>query len=403
MAVATISLPSQKRAAEQFDRLAEMLPEAGRCLRIATLSLRGAFSVADANIEEFISLRRSIVNDANAYRLSVLPVAKHSTGQVKDFMDYFQTLELEDVLSIKEELSAEAGTGSRLMTICKDMHTEVGACFRRQQDKIDKVLSACRVQADFMKKQADKLKASADSKSGWAAGLVFVPVVGEFATPLLLSSAQHDQIDAAAALEESQLAVNATFVIRDCLSGALAEYARAMENFASTFQSLAHEISAFLHDVDKFSEVHKKSFYLMCRKSAETVAMACDAYLTVAVAAESDLLSLPEGDDKNYVQTWLETHKTEKGRESFKDSLVALGNGLPKMLKCLTLDREYPPVTTPSTSRRLPGRSETSSNPSAGTTTSASHLGAHSAQSDLRTHGRDSGRCLPVVVPLLSS
>lgn len=332
MAIATINAQSiEDKVAVQFDNLAEILPRAGKSLRLGTLSLRSAFTVADANIDEFKQLRRSIVLDASAYRGRILPVAKQSTFHVKEFMDYFVTLELSEILGIADDLSTDAKTGEMLMTVCKDMHVAVGACFKQQQDKIDKVLATCQLQKQHYLEQTERFRNSADTKRNWAIGLSFIPIVGAIASPILLSKSNSDCVEATAAAEEAQLAVNATFVIQDCLAGAIDEYVNAMEIFASTFQLLAGEIAGFLKNLDKFKDTEKAAFYKMCNKKAKTVANASDKYLSTAIEAESDLAALPEVDDENYVQKWLETHRAEEGR-SFKDRLKALEKGLPKML-----------------------------------------------------------------------
>merc|ERR1712032_526855 len=116
------------------------------------------------------------------------------------------------------------------------------------------------------------------------------------------------------------------------MGGALDEYVKAMGIFASTFQLLAGAIANFLKNLDKLKDTEKESFYKMCNAQAKKVILASDTYLTAAIEAESDLLALPECDDANYVQKWLETHKGGDGK-SFKDQLSALGKSLPKMLK----------------------------------------------------------------------
>jgi len=336
MSIATTNAQSaENKVAVQFDTLAKVLPDASKHLRLATLSLRSAFTVADANIEEFKQLRRSIVLDATAYRLRILPVAKQSTFLVKEYMDYFQTLELSDILDIVDELSADAKAGEVLMTVCKDMHMAVSASFKQKQDRIDNVLSTCNLQKQHYLDEAKRLREEADTKEGWAIGLAFIPIVGLFASPILGSQAVSDRAKAAGAAEEAQLAVNATYVIQDCLVGALEGYMQAMDLFASTFQLLAGEIAGFLQNLDKFKATEKASFYKMCNKKAKTVMLASDTYLTAAIEAESDLMSLPECDDLNYVQKWLETHTGGADGKSFRDRLSALGTSLPKTLKDL--------------------------------------------------------------------
>ena len=94
----------REQLAVHFDTLTEACNDAGKCLRIATLCLRTAFTTAAPSVEEFNQLRRSLVNDANVYRVQVLPIALESTTCVNTFMNYFVEMELDDVLAISDEL-----------------------------------------------------------------------------------------------------------------------------------------------------------------------------------------------------------------------------------------------------------------------------------------------------------
>jgi hypothetical protein len=337
MTLATINANKDLDKIEvSFTTLARILPEAGKNLRVATLALRSAFSVADANIDEFIQLRRSVVGDANAYRFQILPVAKESTNKVKSFMDYFTTLEMEEILGIADVLTEDAQAGHKLMVICRDCHKGVSACFKKQQDKADKVLATCELQKKHYEEQAAKEREWADWHQGWAVGLAFIPGVNLIACPLLCMEADSNLAKAVAAQEETQLAVNASFIIRDCLVEGVGRYVEAMDTFAATFQLLALEIDKFINNLDRLKDTEKAAFHRLCKKNAEKVESACDAYLTMAIAAETDLMALPESDDLNYVQTWLATHQAEdEAGMSFRDRLRSLGKGLPRMLTAL--------------------------------------------------------------------
>jgi hypothetical protein len=239
-----------KKNIEKIDssckKLEGILPDAGEKLRSATLALRDAFSVGDTSIYEFRQLRRSIVGDANAYRFQILPVAKWSTTSVKGFMNNFTDRSMPEILDIAGDLSKDAQTGRDLMVICRDLHKEVCSCFKRQQDKIDKVLARCEMEKRLCLKRAEEEKAWASWHSGWAFGLAFIPVVNIIATPILANEACHNDARSLAAQSEAQLATNATIVIRDCLVTALGQYVEAMDLFAATFQLLADDINQFL-------------------------------------------------------------------------------------------------------------------------------------------------------------
>lgn len=336
MAIATIQATSNNIEVH-LDKLATVLPEAGRLLRVATLSLRAAYSVSDSSIPEFIELRSSITNDANAYRHQILPVAKVSATHVMDFMEYFLTLDMDAILAIVGDITKEARHGQQLMSICKDMHMTMSVLFKRQQDKIAKVLSKCRMETEHYQAAADRLRESAKVKDTWACALCFIPVVNLIATPLLANSASDDLVQATVAGEEAQLAVNATFVIKDCLVGAIADYVEAMGILASTFQMLANEIEGFLKHLDKLSEKQKSAFLTMCRAKAKKVSDGCGRYTQMTIEAETDLASLPEpqSQDINYVQQWLAQNPKKQpsdNRKTFKEQLNELGEDLPKPL-----------------------------------------------------------------------
>lgn len=318
-----------------FDNLEEALLAAGKNLRLATLSLRSCYSVNASSIKEFTDLRNGTADEAQAYKCQVLPVAKASCEFVKNSMDYFAELDKDEVMDIIDSVMEDATNNEKLMTINKDAHKHMASKFMAKQDMIDKVLSACQLEKKKFEEKAASLRASAETKSTWCLILAFVPVVGAIASPILDSQAASDIAAAIAKEEEAQLAVNASYVMRQCLAPAINEYTRAMERAVGAFTAIVLEIKGFQTNLSKLKETEQMTFFKMCKKKAAKVASACGKYLTFAELAEADLACLPDPKDLNYVQQWLANQRLT-GEPTFKEQLTDLGKHLPKEIKKLT-------------------------------------------------------------------
>lgn len=322
-----------------MDTLAENLVEAGQNLRFATLALRSCFTVNASSVRQFVELRGQVSEDAAAYREQIAPLAMASTQSVKEFMDYFLELSMNEVFDIIEDIGHSARTCEKLMTLNKDTHQVIAVKFRQKEDAMDKVLSACEMQKKKLAAQAEELANRAASKRNWAVGLCFIPIVGAIASPILADSAGKDTIQAIAAKEEAQLAVNASYALKTVLAPAIHKYTLAMDTVANTFMLLASECESFSGHTDKVAKLsggrRKEVFYKMMNVKAKKVTKACEQYMAFATEAESDVKSLPKS-STNYVQQWLAQQKKDQNSPTFMERLRELGNSLPEKVQALT-------------------------------------------------------------------
>lgn len=318
-----------------FDTLEQSLDEASKCLQVATLSLRSAFSVNASSVKEFVDLRNSLVDDALAYKSQVLPVATQSSEIVKQSMDYFVELTMDDVLSIIDDLLEDAKTNTELMEVCQDMHVVMSTKFKQKEDKVDNTLAACEMEKKKYEQEMQALADKANTKQNWAVALAFVPVVGLVASPLLVDASKKDRCAALAASEEAQLAVNASYVVRNVLVPSINGYAEAMRTCAGTFTLICTEMKQFTSNLEKLGKSEKEAFFKVCKAKAKKVSTACERYLTVAKDAEANLAALPTSlNEPNYVKTWLAKQASADGK-SFLSRLRAIAS-LPDGIKALT-------------------------------------------------------------------
>ena len=81
------------------------------------------------------------------------------------------------------------------------------------------------------------------------------------ASPLLVNSADGNQVESIAAAEEAKLAVAGSVIIRDCLQGALSEYCIAMDRCAGEFDAFTLECETFAGQAGKLAD-HKEESIL---------------------------------------------------------------------------------------------------------------------------------------------
>lgn len=306
-AIATIA--QRVDAEDGNDTMACNITDAGTSLKFASLALRSCYSVNASSIQEFVDLRASMTNSAMVYKSKVLPLAKASLQQVKDFVIYFQDLSFEECLSIASDIVTEAKANRDLMLLNRDTHKAMAVTFKQMDGKVSKVLKTCELEQKKYEAKAADLRKTAKTKTSWATGLSFIPVVGLIATPLLLDSANSDYNHAVAAKEEAELAVAASMVVKDTLAVAIAKYCFAMDRCAGEFEKIASECETFASQGEKFKESQKRAFYLLMQKRATAILESVREFQMVAVSAETDLECLPAAADPNYVQQWLATQQ----------------------------------------------------------------------------------------------
>lgn len=307
-----------------FETMEAAIVEAAVCLRMATLAMRSCQSVNASSVAQFVQLRNGVLNEANAYKLQVLPIAEKSCLHVQGCMDYFAELDPEDLLEIIDDIKADAVANHAIMEICRDMHFVMSVKFKEKEDLIAATLAACALEAKKYEERAQAAREGADSNHSWASGLSLIPVVGPIAGEVFNKRAKEADCEAIAAEEESQLAVNAACVVRDVLSKAITNYVEAMETFTQAFTVMANGIQHFQRNLQQYSETEKQSFWKMCKSHGKRVSNACDKFAGQAQCARTDLACLPPPSDKNYVQQWLASQKAE-GKETFKERFKALG------------------------------------------------------------------------------
>lgn len=308
-----------------LDTLGSNLVEAGKNLRFATLALRSCYTVNASSIEQFEKLRDGTVDDAQAYKMNVLPLAKASTQKVKEFIQHFSgILTFEEVVEVSETINKDARANLSLMKINRDTHSVMATAFAMKQDSIDKVLSACELEERKYQMQVETLKSSAKSKTDWAIPLAFIPLVGPIVSSLLSDAAQSQIVQATALAAEAQLAVNASHCVKEVLVPAINKYADTMQRLTGTFQLLASECETFANQGDRLAASKSRIFYKMMNASAKKILDACEKSEVYLVHAESDLDALPDAPTPNYVKQWLAEKRKNPDQPSFKDRLLSI-------------------------------------------------------------------------------
>jgi len=325
---------NQEGRAEK-DPLAVGITEAGTSLKFATLALRSCYSVNASSIREFTAFREDLTTKANVYKDKVLPLAKLSLQNVKDFMLYFKDLSFEDCLDIADDIVKESRDNQALMVLNRDTHKAMSVEFKQMEDRIAAVLGKCRLEAEEQQKKSEEMQAAADAKHKWAVGLAFIPLVGAIATPLLENSASGNRVQAVAAAEEAKLAVSASVVIRDTLATALTEYCFAMDRCAGEFEKLASDCESFAGQAEKLSDSKKQAFYKLMNKRADNILDAVATFQMVCVSAETDLECLPSCPEPNYVRQWLASKRADSG-PSFMESMLSIMPEVRKRAPALT-------------------------------------------------------------------
>ena len=161
-------------------------------------------------------------------------------------------------------------------------------------------------------KQAKRLWDKADKKKWWARFLIFIPVVGQIASPIL--HVQSDDALASSVAMTKQASINAlaTRLVSESLIPALQNFVNGLEEIAKFFEIVKRELESLkykgedAHASKQAGEGPKTLHYKFMQSKATTVKKGCFGFYAMLPSVRTDFEAIPtEGTDENYVDRWL--------------------------------------------------------------------------------------------------
>ncbi|CAI2168944.1 16092_t:CDS:1 [Funneliformis geosporum] len=304
-------------------KFSEDLRNAANNLKIACMSLRSCYVTNASSVQEFVALRRKITNHATVYSRVILPSANVVVQNIQDFVETYTALSYDDFKECIEDLANGAHRNQDMASYTKLLHQEILANFKNEENNVNIVLKKLEKDTEWYKARAKQLRELSNVKTSWAIGLSLIPGVNFIASPILWYSGKEDLVEAIASEEESKLAVAATFIIRDVLQTSLLNFAQALADISGFFNILQNELSILARNSD---DGVTKLHYYKCRNKVPAIVAACHFYMKSIPDCQTDLMTIPNDIDKNYVQQWLLEKKARIGNINL--SFLEMGRNL---------------------------------------------------------------------------
>ena len=324
---------------KELTSLEKQLVEAPKNMRLFSLSMRSLFTenavgTSSNTAVRFRKLRDETRNDAVVYVKGVLPVVKQCVSDIKGYFEYYQDLTIdewwENLRYIIEEAKAHKEACEALIAIHEDIITEL----KKRQDDAKILVSETRDLSAEYEKKAKELQARAETKSSWAIGLMFIPVVNIIASPILGMSAQTDVVNAVAKEMESKIQIAAATTVSNVLVPALTAFVDGLQDIAGFFAVIHQELETFQHKGEKAMDAEnpKQIHYYTMKGKAHRMMEGCNSFFAVLPSVRTDLEAIPiEGTDQNYVDRWMESQMAVIKDKCSSQNLIK------KLVKAITI------------------------------------------------------------------
>ena len=310
--MAEVSQETERKVKDLEKQLKDMAVN----MRLFSLTLRSLYveNAVGTNVTtaiEFRKLRDDTRNDAMVYLKCILPVSTKFVSSISEYFEYYDAMNYDEWCEMLPDILQEITGYKELCDTVLQMHKDILVPLKKRRDQAFILVTKFNDLQEEYEEKKGELEEGAQSKRDWARSLIFVPLVGAIAAPLLHSSALSDMANAVAKGEQAKIQEKASTAVSEALIPALENFIRGIAEAAGFFSVMKQELMAFKDKASDGVENPKKIHYIVMKKKASDMKSTCQIFYAVLPDVETDFLAIPtKGTDKNYVDKWLE--KQEK-------------------------------------------------------------------------------------------
>ena len=302
-----------------------------------TLYVDKAVGTNSPAAKEMRQLRDNTRNDAFIYLQYVMPVVTKHVADTEEFFTLYKALNMEEwwenIDHITKETLAHKETCQALIKI----HQRLLTTLKKREDVATVVTEKLSNLAAKYEEEVEKLRASAESYNGWAAGLALIPFVNIVACPILRGYANSDTAEAVAKKTESEIHYAVAKSVTEVLIPALKKFIDGLEGIAGFFEVIHQELSSFEKRGESAKQASKPMLlhYKVMNETADGIINDCKGLYSVLPAIRTDFEAIPtEGTDQNYVDEWLKEQKEIIWKTcSLKEIAKKLIDAIPKAIQ----------------------------------------------------------------------
>jgi hypothetical protein len=309
---------TEGKLSKQVKTLKEQLKEMPTNMRVFSLCLRSlyvenAVGSTEEPAVEFRKLRDDTRNDAMVYLKGLLPLSTVFVRSIIKFFEYFEYLTLDEWKESLNDILDDTVAYKELCTMVVQAHEDILVPLKERQNE------ATILTAEFEnlnKKLADEIKEldkDIKQSKGWAMGLMFIPIVGAIARPLLMNHISDKMTRMVAGETQSEINVHAAQAVRTALIPAISNFIEGLTGAAGFFSVIKEDLQIFKErGEDATSENMKKIHFKIMNGEAKEMKALCKEFFAVLPAVRTDFEAIPtEGTDQNYVDRWLAKQKDD--------------------------------------------------------------------------------------------
>ena len=287
---------------ENLVKFSDEIINATEMLQLATLSLRTLYVAKSSSVNSFVKLRKEITNEAKIYSKKVLPVSNELIRAVQHFCNLYDCFSFFEFKFYVNYFLREAKEDAEMCKLTLRLNKNILEEFKNRENEVIEVLGQLELKTEEYEQKKEQLLRSADVKHKWAIGLALVPGVNIIASPILYVKGNKNIKNSIAESEEGILTVAAADTIRGPLITSLTSLVSTFDFISKFFIALIDELNELATINDDYSkEVH----YNRMKIKGPIIVNACRTYISNIPDAVTNLRSIPDDYDKNYVQKWL--------------------------------------------------------------------------------------------------
>jgi hypothetical protein len=291
-----------------LDKVNTSLIRAKTCISNSTSQLRKAYQQDESILhEKTLKYRRHLYSEGVMYGRKVYPSALTLVKDVKQTLEYYMYFDFSDFVSCVEEMRSECLAHSKRAARAQVEHTYVLGSLKRLENDMRKTIAELRTNTVVIRRKAtENREASGVMKLASAAAAALAAVDGG-ATFAVVAGIGYAFMgahlsDAASAAENKALTALQNAAMLHQLIESVEGLIEAVDHVASFVTMLGNDLKE-IAEVGTGTEFKVTHFKLMKGK-ATTLVSSCKTFIAVEPAITSDLLSIKETLDNDYVRQW---------------------------------------------------------------------------------------------------
>lgn len=276
--------------------LEQSLERCAAVFRGITLSLRGCYSTETPNLTAYTEFKKDVLQDVTLLAQALLPLTNVVVVGFGMFFDGYLKLEFRHWAKRSDEFAKQAFEQQMLCQFLADYYRALAAIIAKWRDFAAPVCDPLVVERAIVQKETNILSIRSMVAARVFVPLLFIPVTGDYAAPLVHGGRPNDFKKPDAVTTETLRALTATQAMINTLVPCVDMFIETLGQVEASFDSIGRELTEWTsitpllpHAVQDRLTRH----YEIMRQNACQVQRRCEEYGAAVSLMDADVDSIP--------------------------------------------------------------------------------------------------------------